>query len=91
MAKFEWDETKNKSNFQKHRVWFEEAQTVWADFKAEEFFDPDHSETEDRFIRFGFSTKLRVLLVVFCERSKNSIRIISARPATSKERVQYEK
>jgi len=89
--KFEWDEKKNKSNFKKHGIWFEEAQTVWADNKALEFFDPDHSSEEDRFIRVGLSTDVKVLLIVFCEReARNIIRIISARQATSKEIKDYE-
>jgi len=71
-------------------VWFEEAQTVWSDASSEEFFDPNHSENEDRFIRIGHSTKSRLLLVVFCERASGSvIRIISARKATAKEEKQY--
>jgi len=53
---FEWDEQKNQDNFNKHGVWFEEAQTVWADELSREFFDPEHSENEDRFIRIGHST-----------------------------------
>jgi len=87
---FDWDERKNKSNFKKHGVWFEEAQTVWADAGSVEFFDPDHSDDEDRFIRIGHSTKARLLLVVFCERESGStIRIISARRAREREEWQY--
>ncbi len=89
--KFEWDESKNQANFKKHGVWFEEAQTLWADGLSLEFYDPDHSDTEDRFIRIGHSTAERLLLVVFCEhRAGEIIRIVSARKATSKERRQYE-
>jgi uncharacterized DUF497 family protein len=89
--KFEWDKSKNDSNFKKHCVWFEEAQTVWADAHSVEFFDPEHSEEEDRFLRIGYSTGSRLLLVVFCEKEDgNSIRIISARKATPKEQKQYE-
>ncbi len=89
--RYEWDESKNRSNYKKHGVWFEEAQTTWADSKALEFFDPEHSEGEDRFIRVGFSSKAQLLLVVFCERLEGSmIRIISARRATRKESKQYE-
>ncbi|MCB0341262.1 MAG: BrnT family toxin [Pseudobdellovibrionaceae bacterium] len=87
---FEWDEAKNRSNYQKHGLWFEEAQTLWADAHSVEFFDPS-SESEDRFIRVGHSSAARVLLVVFCERQDGGIiRIISARKATKKERQQYE-
>jgi uncharacterized protein len=89
--RFDWDDQKNKSNFQKHGIWFEEAQTIWADPKSTEFLDPEHSEDEDRFIRIGFSTKNRILIVVFCERDNESlIRVISARKATPKEVSQYE-
>lgn len=70
---------------------FEEAKTVWDDLKAIEFFDPDHSDQEDRFLRIGHSSNLRLLLVVFCERDLGgTIRIISARKATDQERSQYE-
>ncbi len=89
---FEWDENKNLTNYQKHGVWFEEAQTLWADELSREFFDPEHSEEEDRFIRVGHSTSSRLLLVVFCEREDgNKIRIVSARKATTKEQEKYEK
>ena len=91
-VRFEWDERKSRSNARKHGVWFEEAQTVWADENSVEFFDPEHSATEDRFIRIGHSTRAHLLLVVFCERQEDRvIRIISARKATKKEERQYEK
>ena len=88
--KFEWDEEKNLLNFEKHGVWFEEAQTVWIDSLALEFYDSDHSENEDRFIRVGVSQKLNFLLIVFCEFENEKIRIISARRTTKKEREQFE-
>ena len=88
---FEWDEEKNLSNFRKHGVWFEEAQTVWADESSSEFFDPEHSESEARFIRVGYSSVHRLLLVVFCERKDGDIiRLISARRASRSERQQHE-
>ncbi len=72
-------------------MWFEEAQTVWADPRSLEFHDPEHSDDEDRFIRIGYSNASRILLVVFCERGRGSVvRIIGARNATPKERKQYE-
>lgn len=90
--KFEWDTSKNDRNYKKHGIWFEEAQTVWADPHSGEFFDPEHSKDEDRFIRLGCSTLNRFLLVIFCERDEGgTIRIISARRMTTKERKQYEK
>ena len=89
---FEWDENKNRSNFRKHGVWFEEAQTIWADSESVDFFDPEHSSNEDRFIRIGHSTRGRILLVVFCERAEGpTIRIISARKAATQEMRDYEK
>lgn len=90
--KFEWDEKKNKVNHRKHKIWFEEAQTVWADGHSIEFFDSAHAESEDRYLRVGHSSRNRPLLVVFCERMDGGIvRLISARKATSGERRQYEK
>ncbi len=69
---------------------FEEAQTVFLDPKAIEFFDQENSDDEDRFIRIGLSQKLNVLLIAFCERGAKSIRIISARKALPAERKYYE-
>jgi uncharacterized protein len=89
-VRFAWDERKNFINFRKHGIWFEEAQTTWADSASVEFFDPEHSELEDRFLRIGQSSGARLLLVVFCEKEGDTIRIISARKATAKERAQYE-
>jgi hypothetical protein len=90
-VKFEWDEDKSASNHKKHQIRFEEAQTVFLDPHAIDFYDEDHSEREDRFIRVGISEKLNVLLVVYCERDEKHIRIISARKATLDERKLYEK
>lgn len=87
---FDWDNSKNITNFKKHGVWFEEAKTVWADEYAIEFFDEEHSESEDRYIRIGKSSKHKALLIIFCERNENIIRIISARPVTKNEKEQYE-
>ena len=88
---FEWDPLKNKINERKHRVSFEEAQTVFYDDNARLIPDPDHSNVEDRFILLGLSSKSRVLLVCHCYReSELKIRLISARKSTPKERTQYE-
>ena len=88
---FEWNDQKNKANFRKHKIWFEEAQTLWSNQHCIEFFDPEHSNNEDRFIRIGHSTNSRILLVVFCEKGDgNQIRIISARKATTYEARAYE-
>jgi uncharacterized DUF497 family protein len=88
---FEWDESKNRSNFRKHGIWFEEAQTVWSDVHATEFHDPEPGTADERFLRIGYSTRDRILLIVFCEKGGgNVVRIISARKATSKEKKAHE-
>lgn len=90
MIAFSWDDNKNKANQEKHRVSFEEARTVFHDEQAVEYFDPDHSESENRFIMLGLSQKVRVLVVSYCLRKVDSeIRIISARKATKKEEKEY--
>jgi uncharacterized DUF497 family protein len=87
---FSWDDRKNRANRKKHAVSFEEAQTVFFDENALEFFDPDHSEEEARFLMLGLSYRLRVLVVSYCLRAEDTeIRIISARKATKKERKAY--
>ena len=89
---FEGDEDKNKRNITKHGVSFEEAQVIWSDPKAVEFFDPDNSQDESRFIRVGTNIGRGILFVVFCERDDGDvIRIISARKATKNEREEYER
>ena len=88
--KFEWDERKSRSNKRKHKVSFEEAQTVFLDENAMRFFDPDHSQDEDRFLMLGMSCALRVLVVCHCYRESDSvIRIISARKADKREQSEY--
>lgn len=83
---FEWDEAKAATNVSKHGVSFEEARTVFYDEHARLISDPDHSDSEDRFILLGMSSALKILVVCHCYRSNdNIIRIISARKATTKE------
>ena len=90
MLIFEWNSTKAKSNLLKHGISFTEAQTVFTDKQALQFFDPEHSSEEDRFIMLGISSRTNVLVVCHCERnSGNVIRIISARKATKKEHNYY--
>lgn len=88
--RFQWDKKKEKSNIEKHGVSFEESRTVFNDENAILFFDPDHSEDEDRFLLLGMSLKLRVLIVCHCFReSETVIRIISARRADNEEENEY--
>ena len=83
---FVWDPSKAKSNFQKHRVSFAEAVTVFYDPLAKIASDPDHALEEERFILIGHSKKNHLLFVVHVYRSNgDTIRIISARKATKKE------
>ena len=86
---FTWDERKNIANKDKHGVSFEEAQTVFFDENAIEYFDPDHSRDEDRFIMLGVSIRLRILVVCHCHRRSKTVRIISARKANGCEERDY--
>ena len=87
---FEWDENKNAINKRKHKVSFEEAKTVFLDYNALYMPDPEHSETEERFIILGMSARANLLIVCHCYRQSESvIRLISARKATKSEEEQY--
>ena len=92
MIRFEWDENKNTINRQKHKISFEEARTAFYDENALLIDDPDHSETEDRFILLGLSREAKLLVVCHCYRQSDTvIRIISARKATKNESKYYER
>ena len=70
----------------KHKVSFEEAQTVLYDPNGKIISDPDHSIEEDRFIILGLSSKLRLLVVCHCYKENDeTIRLFSARKATKTE------
>jgi uncharacterized DUF497 family protein len=86
---FEWDGKKARSNVAKHAVTFEEASTVFGDPLEVMVIDQRHSTAEDRFLSVGLSLSGRLLAVSYTERGGN-IRIISARPATLRERQDYE-
>ncbi len=86
---FEWDEAKAKSNTSKHGVCFEEASTIFGDQNALTIEDPAHSSIENRFITLGSSHLGKLLVVVHTERG-DKLRLISARPASRKERKTYE-
>ena len=87
---FSWDDRKNITNQNKHRVSFEEAQSVFFDEHAIEYDDLDHTEDEDRFLMLGLSYKVRVLVVSYTlKKYDGTIRIISARKATKKEQKVY--
>jgi uncharacterized DUF497 family protein len=88
--RFEWDPAKASANRRKHQVSFEEAQTVFYDEFAVQFFDDQHSTQEERFIMLGMSSSARLLVVVHAERAAGEVvRIISARKATRNEAKFY--
>jgi len=85
-----WDENKNRDNIRKHKISFEEAETVFYDPNGRLILDPDHSDKEDRFIILGLSKILHLLVVCHCYReNEETIRIITARKATKKEIKYY--
>ena len=52
---YEWDEAKARGNLEKHGVSFEEASSVFADPLYIDFYDPEHSDEEQRFLNIGTS------------------------------------
>jgi uncharacterized protein len=86
---FEWDENKATLNFSKHGISFEEARTVFDDPLYVDFYDPDHSDREDRYIIVGESQQGHLLIVSYTEKG-DIIRLISARKVTRMEREVYE-
>ena len=87
---FEWDKKKDKVNAKKHGVSFDEARTVFFDEQAIQFYDPEHSDEEDRFILLGTSFTLKTLVVCHCFREdETKVRIISARKADTEEEQVY--
>ena len=85
---YECDNNKASVNLSKYGVSFEEAKTVFNDPLYVDFYDPDHSYDEHRYILLGESAQDRLLFVSYMERN-NVIRLISAREATSSERKAY--
>lgn len=87
--KFEWDENKAVSNLSTHGVSFGEAKTVFDDPLYVDFYDPDHSDDEERYLIVGVSSQRRVLIVSYTER-KGLIRVTSAREVTRSKLEAYE-
>jgi uncharacterized DUF497 family protein len=85
-VQFEWDADKAALNLKKHGVRFETAARVFYDENRIELYESEHSIDEDRYNTIGMVDN--ILFVVYTER-KNRIRLISARPANSKERSLY--
>ena len=87
---FEWNKRKGTSNQKKHGISFEEARTVFYDECAIQYYDPDYSAEEDRFILLGLSHRPQVLVVCHCFRQSEAVvRIISARKAVKDEERAY--
>ena len=86
---FEWDRAKAERNLKKHRVSFDEAVTLFYDPLAATFDDPDHSVGERRLITVGRSSRGRLIVKAHAERGE-TVRIISARLATARERKRHE-
>jgi len=87
-VEYDWDPAKADANFRKHGVFFSDAVGVLEDELALTFRDP-YSEEEERWITLGMDLLGRVLVVVFAWRGQ-TIRFISARLATPRERRDYE-
>ena len=87
--RFTWDPKKAAANVRRHRVSFEEAATAFADANSLTILDPDHSQSEERFVLIGVSEQGRLLVVVHTERG-DTIRLITARLVTRSERQAYE-
>jgi uncharacterized DUF497 family protein len=86
---FDWDKNKAERNLSKHEVSFEEAKTVFDDPLYVDFYGPEHSESEERYLIVGESDRGRLLIVSYTERG-DVIRLISAREVTQTEREAYE-
>lgn len=87
--KFEWDLAKADANERKHGVTFDEASTVFGDELSVTGRDLTHSIGENRSVTIGLSSQGRVLVVSHTDRGA-VVRVISARPATRKEKRIYE-
>lgn len=87
--RFDWDQLKATANLRKHGVSFDEAKTVFYDEHAVCLIDRQHSESEARFALVGMSASARCLFVCYCCRGENTVRLISARKATSREMLLY--
>ena len=86
---FVWDDLKAKSNAVRHNgVTFEQATTVFFD-PLFRLVDADRND-EARDAIVGFDAVGRLLFVVHVQFEQEFIRIISARPASQKERRDHE-
>ena len=84
---FEWDKEKNASNIRKHGVSFETAKRIFEN-PVLTWLDDRQDYGEDRFISIGTVDAVAVVVVAHTDR-EGRIRLISARPASRKERQRY--
>ena len=91
MLRFEWDANKAHTNKKKHGVSFEEAATVFGDPLSLTISDDAHSDKEERLVTLGRTSTDRMVVVVHLEIDDETIRLISARPATAREKKEYER
>lgn len=84
-----WDTNKAEINYKKHKIKFSDAEMVLYDQFAMTL-EEQVVASEQRFVTIGTDTLGRIVLVVYSYH-KDTIRLISARKATPKERKQYEK
>ena len=83
--RFDWDPEKEAANFEKHGLSFAEVTALFTSGEHTlEIFDERHSEDEDRLIAIG-PVGGRVVVVVFTEWPEETVRLISARLATTRE------
>ena len=84
---FEWDADKAISNLKKHKIAFEDALYVFADFQRIEALDNRQNYGEERWNTIGIAGNVLVF-VTYTLRGEN-IRIISARKANGQESQKY--
>lgn len=92
--RFDWDPVKAQGNRRKHGITFEQAMTVFRDPLAMSIPDDDHRATEERWVTLGCARNGALLVLSHTYREAGpdaaSVRIISARRATKRERREYE-
>jgi uncharacterized DUF497 family protein len=87
MVEFEWDDEKNRQNFAKHGITFEEASAIWSGDTVTEADDGERDEERER--TYGLLHGVAVVCVIHTLRD-DKIRIISARRATRRERALFD-
>lgn len=91
---FEWDENKNRANLLKHGVAFEDAIAIFDD-RDRLTEAAKHVDGEFRWQTIGTVKSFATLFVVHADRvieaGQEIVRIISARPASRKERIRYDR